>query len=298
MYMTTSKLFAVLFIAQAARALGLRTTGNAQARHATAFVLPSTVAAAADGLTRRHSSLGAEAVSSANEPLPYSQGYVPKIAPGDLKYMGQPLDGELKPTNNYVLIVKNEAAQYSAGGVYIGSKPNKEFAGRVIAVGPGKLSPETGTLIPMSVKVGDIVLYDPPEEQQVLTLKKQGCVMVPEDHIYARVECDNSNPKPLEAADIRPLSDRLLVRVIDSPKKTQSGILLARPNETAGTIFRATVVAAGPGEYTTEGKLVPLDEYEPGDTVLFSDAAADGGEFNVNRSQYAFVRRRAVLAKA
>nr|BAN64496.1 chaperonin, 10 kDa family protein [Babesia bovis]BAN65102.1 chaperonin, 10 kDa family protein [Babesia bovis] len=149
----------------------------------------------------------------------------------------------------------------------------------------------------MSVKVGDIVLYDPPVEQPVITYKKQDCVMITEDQIYARVECNEGDVKPLSADDIRPLSDRLLVKVIDSPKKTQSGLVLARSNELGGTIFRATIVAVGPGSYTKDGKLLPVDNFKRGDVVLFSDSAADGGEFNLNRTQHAFVRRSAIVAK-
>lgn len=64
------------------------------------------------------------------------------------------------------------------------------------------------------------MLYDPPEEQPVvryrlvscimcqITYKKQTCVLVPEDQIYATVECDTSAPRPLDASNIRPLSDR------------------------------------------------------------------------------------------
>ncbi|ORM40182.1 putative chaperonin [Babesia sp. Xinjiang] len=292
-----SKVFAALFIAYVARALCIRTANNSQAQRSSAFVLPTTTPSASDITARRLTRQGAEAVSSSNEPLPYTSGYFPPVAPGDIKYMGHALDGALKPANNYVLIVKTNAHEYSAGGVYIGSTPNKEFAGRIIAVGPGKVSPETGAVIPMSVKVGDIVLYDPPEERSVITYKKQECVLVTEDQIYARVECDSGGSRPLAASDIRPLSDRILVRVIDSPKKTQSGLVLANSDDVAGTIFRATIVAVGPGAYTPDGKLIPLDNFQPGDTVLFSDAAADGGEFNLNRSQHAFVRRSAVLAK-
>ncbi|CDR96852.1 chaperonin, 10 kDa family protein, putative [Babesia bigemina] len=303
-----SKVIAALLITQVARALCLRVSGGAQQQRAGAFVLPST-AIHAEPAPKRPLRHGAEAVSSSNEPLPPVKAYVPPLAPGDLKYMNQTLHGDFRPANNYVLIVKQEAQEYSAGGVYIGKQPNKEFAGRVLAVGPGRVVPETGAVIPMTVKVGDMVLYDPPTEEPVvsgtsrsrhrpqITYKNQQCVMVTEDQIYARIETDGLSPRPLSSADIRPLSDRLLVRIIDSPKKTQSGLVLARANETDGTIFRATVISAGPGEYTQDGKLLPVTEFKPGDTVLFSDAAADGGAFDLHRTQHAFVRRRAILAR-
>ncbi|GFE53281.1 hypothetical protein protein [Babesia ovis] len=309
MYMTMSKVLVYLFIAQVARALCIRTGSNAQTQRANAFILPSANTAVGDSVSKRFTSQGAEPVSSSNEKLPYGTGktdiisrgfhtgYLPKVNPGDIKYMGHPIVGEIKPANNYVLIAKTVAHEYSAGGVYVGAKPNKEFAGKVIAVGPGRLVPETGAIIPMSLKVGDIVLYEPPEEQPVLTYKKQECVLLPEDQVYAVVETDGNESRNLAAEDIRPLSDRLLVRVIDSPKKTQSGLVLANANGFEKTTFRATVIDIGPGSYTENGKLLPVDEFQKGDIVLFSDSAADGGEFNLNRTQYAFVRRSAIVAK-
>lgn len=87
------------------------------------------------------------------------------------------------------------------------------------------------------------------------------------------------------------------MRIIDSPKKTQSGLVLAQSESENGTIFRATVICPGPGAHKENGTFVPLVEFKPGDTVLFSDTAADGGEFNVNKAQHAFVRQSAILAK-
>ncbi|KAK1933034.1 chaperonin, 10 kDa family protein [Babesia divergens] len=333
-----SRVYGLLFILNVAHVLCLRAYNGVRVQHITAFIAPSTVPSANNNAQKTQSQISAGAVSTSHEPLPFSAGLFPTIAPGDLKFMGQPLSGELKPSNNYVLILRNDMHQYSEGGIYIGSKPNKEFAGRVLAVGPGKIAPITGSvlgydtqrnsnrqaermrmripkrspniaLIPTTVKVGDIVLYDPPEEQPVvryrpvycimcqITYKKQTCVLVPEDQIYATVECDTSAPRPLDASNIRPLSDRILVRIIDSPKKTQSGLVLAQSESENGTIFRATVICPGPGAHKENGTFVPLVEFKPGDTVLFSDTAADGGEFNVNKAQHAFVRHSAILAK-
>lgn len=202
------KVQGVLFMLHVVHVLCLRGNTGSRGQHSIAFVKPSTVDSTAKNAQNRKFERSAEAVSSSNEPLPYSSGYTPNIAPGDLKFMGQPIEGTFQPQNNFVLILKNEMHNYSEGGIYIGSKPNKEFAGRILAVGPGKYAGLTGALIPMSVKVGDIVLYEPPEEKSVVTYKNKECVLVPEDQIYARVEGDLSSPGPLQADNIKPLSDR------------------------------------------------------------------------------------------
>lgn len=59
-----------------------------------------------------------------------------------------------------VLIQPAAAEQKTAGGIIIPDtvkeKPQK---GTVIAAGPGKVAEQTGSLIPMKQKVGDVVLY-------------------------------------------------------------------------------------------------------------------------------------------
>lgn len=87
------------------------------------------------------------------------------------------------------------------------------------------------------------------------------------------------------------------MRIIDSPKKTQSGLVLAQSENEMGTIYRASVISAGPGSHKEDGNFVPMTEFKPGDTILFSDTAADGGEFSLSKVQHAFVRPTAILAK-
>ncbi len=65
----------------------------------------------------------------------------------------------LKPLSNKILLKPLENETTTKSGIVLpensGEKPTK---GEVIAVGPGKRN-EKGELIPMSIKVGDKVLY-------------------------------------------------------------------------------------------------------------------------------------------
>jgi chaperonin GroES len=67
---------------------------------------------------------------------------------------------KFKPLRDRVLVKYSEEAEKTAGGLYIPEtakeKPQK---GEVVAVGAGKVT-DDGKLQPMSVKVGDIVLFD------------------------------------------------------------------------------------------------------------------------------------------
>ena len=63
-----------------------------------------------------------------------------------------------KPLNNYVLIQRIEEENKTAGGIIIpDTAREKPSRGRVIAVGGG--ATENGVHVPMTVKVGDTVLF-------------------------------------------------------------------------------------------------------------------------------------------
>jgi chaperonin GroES len=65
----------------------------------------------------------------------------------------------IKPLADRVVVEALEAAEKTAGGLYIpDNAKEKPQKGKIIAAGPGKAS-DAGTLIKMEVKVGDTVLY-------------------------------------------------------------------------------------------------------------------------------------------
>lgn len=66
----------------------------------------------------------------------------------------------LKPLNDRVLVKRLESEEKTAGGLYIpDTAKEKPSRGEVVAVGPGKHA-EDGKLISMSVKAGDMVLFN------------------------------------------------------------------------------------------------------------------------------------------
>ena len=65
----------------------------------------------------------------------------------------------IKPLGDRVVIKQLASEEMTAGGLYIpDSAKEKPQEGEVVAVGPGKMM-ENGSLSPMPVKVGDIVLF-------------------------------------------------------------------------------------------------------------------------------------------
>jgi len=65
----------------------------------------------------------------------------------------------VKPLADRVLVQALEAAEKTAGGLYIpDNAKEKPQKGKIIAAGPGKAS-DSGTIVKLEVKVGDTVLY-------------------------------------------------------------------------------------------------------------------------------------------
>jgi chaperonin GroES len=65
----------------------------------------------------------------------------------------------LKPLGDRVVVEHVEQAEKSAGGVFLpDTAKEKPQEGRVLAVGTGRVL-DNGTTLPVSVKVGDRILY-------------------------------------------------------------------------------------------------------------------------------------------
>lgn len=59
-----------------------------------------------------------------------------------------------------VLVKPNQAEEKTAGGIIIpDTAKEKPQKGTVIAVGKGKYAEQTGNLVPLQVKEGDVVMY-------------------------------------------------------------------------------------------------------------------------------------------
>ena len=84
-------------------------------------------------------------------------------------------------------------------------------------------------------------------------------------------------------SQIRPLADKLLIKIIDDTQQTQGGIFI--PDSAKEKPQKGEVIAAGPGALNKEGKREEL-EVKVGDTVLFAkyagtDIKFDGQELKI-----------------
>ena len=92
-----------------------------------------------------------------------------------------------RPLNDRVLIERLEAEQKTAGGILIpDNAKEKPVEGRVIAVGPGKMS-DNGTRHTPAVSAGQVVLFGKWSGTEVKVDGKE-YVLMKEDEIFAVVE--------------------------------------------------------------------------------------------------------------
>lgn len=90
---------------------------------------------------------------------------------------------------------------------------------------------------------------------------------------------------------LKPLGDRVVIRVLEQEEKTASGIFL--PDTAKEKPSQGEVVAVGPGKLQDDGKRVALD-VKVGDKIIFSRYA--GTEVKFEGTKYLIVSERDILA--
>ncbi len=91
--------------------------------------------------------------------------------------------------------------------------------------------------------------------------------------------------------NIKPLGDRVVLKVLEAEEKTASGIVL--PDTAKEKPQQGKIVAVGPGKHSEEGKLIPMS-VKKGDTVLFAKYA--GTEVKYEGEELLILRESDLLA--
>ena len=93
-------------------------------------------------------------------------------------------------------------------------------------------------------------------------------------------------------ASLRPLDDRVVLKVLDAEEKTAGGILL--PDSAQEKPQRGKVTAVGEGRLGKDGGRMQLD-VKKGDVVLFGKYA--GSDVQVDGEDLKILRESEILAK-
>ena len=91
---------------------------------------------------------------------------------------------KLKPLADRVVVKPSKAEEMTKGGIIVpDTAKEKPVWGEVIAVGPGRVS-DDGKVIPMEVKVGNMVLYGKYSGTEV-TVEGEELLLMRESDIFA-----------------------------------------------------------------------------------------------------------------
>ena len=91
--------------------------------------------------------------------------------------------------------------------------------------------------------------------------------------------------------NIKPLADRVVLKVLEAEEKTASGIVL--PDTAKEKPQQGKVLAVGPGKVADDGKAVPMS-VKVGDTVLFAKYA--GTEVKYKGEELLILKESDILA--
>ena len=91
--------------------------------------------------------------------------------------------------------------------------------------------------------------------------------------------------------NIKPLADRVVVKLVEAEEKTKAGIILTASAQEKPQV--AEVVAIGPGARDEKGNLIPM-EVKVGDKVITGKYA--GTEVKMDGTEYTIVKQSDILA--
>ncbi|KAJ9183702.1 hypothetical protein P3X46_007518 [Hevea brasiliensis] len=189
----------------------------------------------------------------------------------------------IKPLGDRVLVKIKVAEEKTDGGILLPtSAQTKPQGGEVVAVGEGKTIGKTK--LDISIKTGTQVVYSKYAGTEV-EFNGSSHLILKEDDIVGILETD-------DIKDLKPLNDRVFIKVAEAEEKTSGGLLLTEATKEKPSI--GTLVAVGPGTVDEEGNRKPLS-VSPGNTVLYSKYA--GNDFKgSDGTNYIALRASDVMA--
>lgn len=169
----------------------------------------------------------------------------------------------IKPLGDRVLVKIKDSEEKTDGGILLPTTAQtKPQGGEVVAIGEGKTVGKSK--VDIAVKTGAQVVYSKYAGTEV-EFNGSKHLILKDDDIVGILETDDIN-------DLKPLNDRVLIKVAEAEEKTAGGLLLTEATKEKPSI--GTVIAVGPGPLDEEGNRKPLP-VNPGNTVLYSKYAGN-----------------------
>lgn len=167
-----------------------------------------------------------------------------------------------------MLVKTYEPKQVTEGGIFLPTTTSqRKTRGTVVAVGEGKLHWDTGVQIPITVNIGESVVFGNYDGTSVQYQGSEHILMRATDLLMAY----EGDDEEIDLDTARMVGDRILLRVKASPKgakATSQGVLIAESAMRSTKPSVGVVVKVGPGRMAPSGKMAPM-YCEVGDCVKY-----------------------------
>jgi chaperonin GroES len=199
------------------------------------------------------------------------------------------IDGDLAPLANNVLVRVKEEATATAGGLYIPeAAKERPTEGTVVAVGPGRVHPDSALHFGVAVGVGRNVMYGKYDGTE-LKYNDLNHQLIKDDDIL--LTYSGSQPR-LDAVEC--VNDHVLIKLPPQEEEVRAGIIVARSGSKIKRPNSGTVAKVGPWRRAASGERVPV-QVAAGDGVRFREYG--GSEVKLGGEDYIVVKGADILAK-
>lgn len=200
------------------------------------------------------------------------------------------VSGNMTPLWDNILVEMNHHPSQSAGGIIIpDSAKQKMFQGKVVAVGDGKIDPESGLMVKIHSNIGDNVIFG---KYSGAEIKYNGInyQVIKDNDVLLKFTVDIPSLDAVECTQ-----DHVLVRMPLKEMKSAGGILIPGKEETEHSVLYGDILKIGRGVVSPNtGKLIPL-HVSIGDKVSFNEYA--GSAIRLDKQDFMVVRSADILTK-
>eukprot|EP00518_Triparma_eleuthera_P001556 CAMPEP_0182456926 /NCGR_PEP_ID=MMETSP1319-20130603/2630_1 /TAXON_ID=172717 /ORGANISM="Bolidomonas pacifica, Strain RCC208" /LENGTH=241 /DNA_ID=CAMNT_0024655283 /DNA_START=41 /DNA_END=766 /DNA_ORIENTATION=- len=221
--------------------------------------------------------------------LPTNRPSSTSLASSTYTLDGRAISNPVEPTNNFILVKLDEAADETDGGIILTKKAKQKVtSGTVVAVGPGRSHPDSGILMKVFVEAGEKVIYGQYDGTEIdyqgskHTLIRDSDVLV--KYTGEALTTDNAQT----------INDKMLVKVESNEQETAGGLLIAPTAQKSSRASVGEVVAVGPGRAAMNGEVIAM-EVSRGDMVKFRDFA--GNDVKIGDDDYTVITMNDCLAR-
>lgn len=197
---------------------------------------------------------------------------------------------KVMPKGDLVLARVAEAEEKTAGGILLpGAAQRRPTSGDVVALGDGQVGTKQHTF---ELKGGETVLYSKfGIGATELEVGGQTHILIREDDLIGIMPSSNATADDIP--QLRPLGDRVLVKVQESADVTIGGVIL--PDSAKERPLSGTVVRVGPGKMAEDGQR-KAPKVKEGDRVIYFKYAGDSMETS-SGEKYNVLHASDILAK-